>query len=206
MGIPVMIYGSSGTGKSRSLKFFTKGEISVINVSKKPFPFKAEFASISTSDYRTICEAMMKTSSPSIAIDDATYLMVDAYMKRANEKSYDKFSQIAADFYNLIQFIINNLPPEKIVYIIGHKEHSEDGCEKFKTIGKMLDSTVCLEGLHTIVLKTVVKDGHYFFSTQNNGNDTVKSPEGLFDAPEVENNLKAIDDAIRNFYGIEVKK
>lgn len=205
MAIVCMVIGESGSGKSRSLKFFKKGEVSVINVSKKPFPFKAEFASIATSNYREICEAMIKTQSPSIVIDDSNYLITFEFMARAAEKGFDKYSEMASNFYNLIQFCINKLPDNKIVYFMGHTETDANGKEKFKTIGKMLDEKITLEGLFSIVLKTKVSDGNYTFLTHTTGNDTVKTPEDMFSSNEIENNLKMVDDSIRNFYGIEVK-
>lgn len=205
MAIICMVMGESGSGKSRSLKFFKRGEVSVINVSKKPFPFKADFASISTSNYREICEALLKTQSKSIVIDDSNYLLTFEFMARASEKGFDKYSEMASNFYNLIQFCVNKLPDDKIVYFIGHTETDVNGKEKFKTIGKMLDEKITLEGLFSIVLKTKVVDGNYSFVTRTNGNDTVKSPEDLFPSVEIENNLKMVDDCIRSFYGIENK-
>ena len=85
---------------------------------------------------------------------------------------------------------------------MGHLERDNNGNEKFKTVGKMLDSTVTLEGLFTIVLKTVVQDGRYLFSTQNNGMDTVKSPIGMFDKTLIDNDLKSVDKKIRAFWGL----
>lgn len=206
MAIPVMIIGESGSGKSRSLKNFKKGEISVFNVSGKIFPFKADFNSIKTDNYQVICQGLEKTQSPSIAIDDSTYLMTNEFMRHANEKGFEKFTNMASNFWNLIQFVINRLPENKIVYFLGHVETDMSGKEKFKTIGKLLDEKITLEGLFTIVLKTVVKDGVYSFATQTNGLDTVKSPEGMFNSLLIDNDLKKVDEAIRSFYGIEIDK
>lgn len=201
MGIPVMIMGESGSGKSRSLKNFQQGEISVFNVSGKMFPFKKNFQSLNTDDYIIIQKYMQKTQSPSIAIDDATYLMTSEFMRSAKTKGFEKFTDMALNFYNLIQFVIKELPDDKIVYFLGHVDTDNQGKEKFKTIGRLLDEKITLEGLFTIVLKTSVKDGHYSFVTQTNGMDTVKSPEGMFQSLEIENDLKAVDNAIREFYG-----
>lgn len=206
MAIPVMVIGESGSGKSRSLKNFKKGEISVFNVSKKMFPFRAEFAHLETDDYAAIVKGLKSTQSPSIAIDDATYLMTNEFMRHATEKGFEKFTNMASNFWNLIQFVINQLPNDKIVYFLGHVESDMNGKEKFKTIGKLLDEKITLEGLFTIVLKTSVKDGVYSFVTQTNGNDTVKSPEGMFPSLLIENDLKKVDESIRNFYGIENHK
>lgn len=202
MAIPVMVYGNSGSGKSRSMKNFKKGEISVFNVSKKMMPFKAEFSILNTDNYETIKTYMKKSQSNSICIDDATYLMTNEFMRTAKVTGFQKFTDLALNFWNLVQFVINELPPEKIVYFIGHVEQDELGIDKFKTIGKLIDEKITLEGLFTIVLKTSVQDGKYCFRTQTNGSDTVKSPEGMFESLEIPNDLKMVDAAIRNFYGI----
>ena len=200
MGIPVMIIGESGTGKSTSLRNFKNGEISVINVSKKMLPFKAAFTTLETDNYQQITMALRNSKSASFAIDDSTYLMVNAYMRTAKVNSYQKYTDMALDFWNLVQFVINELPKNKIVYFLGHLERDNSGNEKFKTVGKMLDSTVTLEGLFTVVLKTVVQDGRYFFATQNSGTDTVKSPMGMFKTKLIENDLKEVDSTIRAFW------
>lgn len=204
MGVPVMIMGESGSGKSRSLKNFKKGEISVINVSGKLLPFRAEFSSVNTDNYARILELIGKSTSPSVAIDDATYLMTNEFMRTAKTNGFQKFTDIALNFFNLIKFVSDKTPPEKIVYFLGHVETDQMGKEKFKTIGKLLDEKITLEGLFTIVLKTQVKDGAYLFATQTNGMDTVKSPEGMFER-EIPNDLKAVDAAIRTYYGLEAK-
>lgn len=202
MGVPVMIIGESGTGKSTSLRNFKNGEISVVNVSKKMLPFKAEFATLETDNYQQITTALRNGKSASFAIDDSTYLMVNAYMRTAKVNGYQKYTDMALDFWNLVQFVINELPKNKIVYFLGHLERDNNGNEKFKTVGKMLDSTVTLEGLFTVVLKTVVQEGRYLFATQNNGADTVKSPMGMFQVNLIENDLKEVDKAIRTYWSL----
>ncbi|MBO7696328.1 MAG: hypothetical protein J6T10_27135, partial [Methanobrevibacter sp.] len=72
-----------------------------------------------------------------------------------------------------------------------------------KTIGKLLDEKIVLEGMSTIVLKTNVADGNYTFVTQNNGKDTVKSPFGMFPSRAIQNDLKYVDEKIRNYYGFD---
>ena len=202
MAIIVMLYGNSGSGKTTSLRNFQAGEMSVFNVSKKPFPFKCGFSHMETDDYKTIKGALIKSQSPSVAIDDATYLIVNEFMRTAKVSNFQKFTDMALNFWELVRFCNEQLPQDKIIYFIGHSEQSETGSEKFKTIGKLLDEKVCLEGLFTIVLKTVVQDGKYYFSTQTNGQDTVKSPMGMFLTKYIPNDLKMVDETIRSFYGI----
>ena len=152
-------------------------------------------------DYQKIMSAIAKTDRKSIVIDDATYLMVNAFMRSAKVIGYQKYTDMACDFNSLVEFAAS-LPDDKIVYFMGHSDQADDGREHFKTIGKMLDNYVTVEGRFTIVMKTVVQDGQYRFSTQNNGQDTVKTPMGLFDKPLIDNDLKAVDDAIREYWGI----
>lgn len=197
----VMIVGESGTGKSTSLRNLPAEKTAIINVSGKPMPFKTnkELGIYSTDDYGKIQAALSKTDREIIVIDDATYLMTNEFMRNAKVTGFQKFTDMALNFDNLIRFAAS-LPENKTVYFLGHIERSDDGREHFKTIGKMLDNYVTVEGRFTIVLKTVVKDGHYYFSTMNSGNDTVKSPIGMFDSDLIENDLAEVDKAIRAYY------
>ncbi len=203
MGIPVMIFGESGSGKSTSLRNFKAGEVSVINVSKKPLPFRSTgIAVVNANDYRQIEALLLRGKNKSVVIDDATYLLVDEFMRTAKMAGFQKFTDMALNFYNLIRLVIDKLPPDKIVYFMGHVDTDVNGKEHFKTIVKLLDEKVTPEGLFTIVLKTEVTDRMYRFATQTNGADTVKSPMGMFDDLYIENDLQFVDKKIREFYGI----
>lgn len=202
----VMVIGQSGTGKSTSLRNFKKGECSVINVSKKPMPFKCDIPVANVGKYETIKELLQKTESPCIVIDDCSYLIVNSFMAKADIKGYDKFTELAKDFWELINFCINQLPDYKVVYFLGHSERGDDGREHFKTVGKMLDNVCVLEGYCTVVLKTVVEDGNYYFSTKNNGYDTVKTPMGMFEQERIPNDLKAVDQRIREYFKLPTTK
>lgn len=206
MATIVMVYGQSGTGKSTSLRNFKKGEASVINVSRKPMPFKCDLNIANVGDYSQIKALLQKTASKAIIIDDCTYLMVNEYMSKADQKGFDKYTDMAKNFWDLLNYCINNLDDSKIVYFLGHSEKADDGREHFKTVGKMLDNTVVPEGYCTVVLKTLVEDGHYYFSTHNNGYDTVKTPFGMFEEDRIENDLKAVDTTLRNYFNIQDKK
>lgn len=201
MAVLVMIYGQSGTGKSTSLRNFKHEEVAVINVSGKPLPFRGDLKPYNTDNYTKIVNAICNTDRKSIVIDDATYLMVNEFMRTAKQTGYQKYTDMACNFNGLIE-VCAGLPDDKIVYFMGHSDQADDGREHFKTIGKMLDNYVTVEGRFTIVLKTVVQDGKYMFSTQNNGQDTVKSPMGMFEHGLIENDLKAVDETIREYWGI----
>ena len=205
MSILVMIYGQSGTGKSTALRNFEPEDVAIFNVSGKPYPFRKKLPTKVTNQYGEIANMLPKITAPSIVIDDATYLMVDEFMRNAKVTGYQKYTDMALNFNNLVEFA-RKMPNDKIIYFLGHSDQMDDGREHFKTIGKMLDNYVTLEGKFTIVLKTVVKDGQYMFSTHNNGMDTVKSPMDMFEDDLIPNDLKAVDDAIRAYYGIENKQ
>ena len=201
MAVLCMVYGQSGTGKSTSLRNFKNDEVAVVNVSGKPLPFKGDIKPYNTDNYQKIMSAISQTDRKSIVIDDATYLMVNEFMRTAKQTGYQKYTDMACSFNSLIEFA-SSLPDDKIVYFMGHSDQADDGREHFKTIGKMLDNYVTVEGRFTIVLKTVVQDGRYMFSTQNNGQDTVKSPMGMFTQPLIDNDLKFVDNAIRDYWSL----
>ena len=201
MAIIVMVYGQSGTGKSTSLRNFKPEDVCIVNVSGKPLPFKNKHKTFNTDDYMAIDAAIKKAPAKSIVIDDATYLMTSEYMRTAKVTGYQKFTDMALNYYTLVK-AASALPADKVVYFMGHSDTDANGNEKFKTIGKMLDEKVTLEGMFTIVLKTVVTDGKYQFSTRNSGQDTVKTPLGMFNDVLIDNDLAMVDKTIREYYGI----
>ena len=203
MAQAVLIIGESGTGKSASLRNFAKGEVTYFNVAGKPLPFKGRFLhEVVTDSYRKIKQGLKDMETDIAVIDDSQYLMVNEFMRRSDARGYDKFTEIAKNFWALVTMIAS-LPFNKRVYFLSHLDTDDNGRQKVKTIGKLLDEKITVEGLFTVVLKTKVQDGKYSFATQNNGNDTVKSPMGLFSANEIPNDLKAVDEAIVKFYELD---
>lgn len=207
MGIPVLIIGKSGQGKSTSLRNFGEDEISLINVSKKPLPFKKKFnKTIETDDYEKIHKLLDKSSSNSIVIDDASYLITNMFMNKhssagAGNAVFQLYNKLGDEFWRLIEHI-KDMSSEKIVYIIMHEERSEFGEVKPKTIGKLLDEKVCIEGMFTVVLRCISDRGRHFFRTQTDGMDVAKTPIGMFDDFEIDNDLKLVDKAIRAYWDI----
>lgn len=212
MAIPVLVMGRSGSGKTYSLKNFEPDEVGIISVEKGRLPFKSKLkvvripayeksenvtsmAQANAAKYAWLMSVIQKSKTKSLVIDDSQYLMANELFDRANEKGYDKFTNMAANFRNLIHFI-NELPEDdKIVYFLHHTETDTDGREKVKTIGKMLDEKLCIEGCFDIVIYCA---DHKFY-TQSNGQSTAKSPEDMFEL-EIPNDLKFVDDSIRNYY------
>jgi len=206
MGVPVLIYGKSGSGKSRSLKFFKEDEILLFNIEGKMLPFKSSFKYVCKTDsLDTIIEQLTKMPCKSAVIDDAGYLMTHHFMNNHRNKkgnaSFDMYDDIADKMYFLVQRIKKELPEDIIVYIVLHEDTNDYGDTKIRTIGKLIDSKVCLEGMVTICIRCMSDNGKHFFKTQTDGSDITKTPEDMFEEDEIENNLKAVDDAIREFYG-----
>ena len=203
MGIPILILGESGSGKSASMRNFTPDQVGIFNVGGKPLPFRSKLKSVNTDSYATIMNGLKAMMTPSAVIDDAQYLMANEFLRRCKEIGYQKFTDMATSYWQLVQTVVKDLPADRIVYFLSHIERDQNGYEKCKTIGKMLDEKITVEGMFTVVLKTHVQDGHYTFVTQTNGQDTVKSPIGMFDQLEIDNDLAMVDRTIREYYGIE---
>ena len=203
MGIPVMIIGESGSGKSASLRNFSREEVGIFNVASKPLPFRNSLASMNHADYISIEQGLARNSLKCYVIDDSQYLMAFEEMARAKENGYAKFTDMALNFYNLVKIVIDGTSPDTIVYFLHHAERADDGRLKAKTVGKMIDSKITLEGLFSIVMFTQVdKDGHWFV-TQSDGFNTAKTPMGMFDSVLVENDLKMVDTTIREYYNFK---
>lgn len=215
MAIPVLIIGRSGSGKTYSIKNFAPNEIGVISVEKGRLPFKTEIrvakvpkdpsngeakdaAMMNAAKYNWIMRTIQSAKCKAIVIDDSQYLLVNELFDRTYEKGYDKFTSMAQKFRDLIHFVNDLEEEDKIVYFLHHSELDTDGREKTKTIGKMLDEKLTVEGCFDIVLYC---QDHKFF-TQANGQSTAKTPEDMFEL-EIPNDLKAVDQAIREYYGLK---
>lgn len=201
MGIPVLILGESGSGKSTSLRNFEPSEISIFNVSGKPLPFRKKLPKATISDYGKIMAGMQKSDKKSFAIDDSQYLLCFEMFSHAKETGYQKFTDMALNFYTLIKFVIDRLPNDVIVYFLHHTETDANGKLKAKTVGKMLDEKLTVEGLFSIVLLCQTDGTRHYFVTQSDGYTTAKSPMDMFDL-EIDNDLKFVDTKIREYFEI----
>ena len=207
MGECVFVYGKSGSGKSRSLINFGEDEIFLVNTIGKRLPFRSKFKyEIKTDDFSKIANGLRKMPTKTAVIDDSGYLMTNAFMRghsapKSGSSTFDLYNDIADSFWSLITVIKNELPDDVIVYMIMHEDTTDYGETKLRIIGKLLSEKVCIEGMSTVVLRCVVRDGKHLFLTQSDGSDISKSPEGMFDR-EIENDLKAVDTVIREYWGL----
>lgn len=199
--------GESGSGKSASLRNFAPNEISVFNVTSKPLPFKqgkAKIPKIDNATYADIANALANPNKRAYVIDDAGYLLSFEMFKRANETGYSKFTDMAKNFFDMLDFINTKLPNDIIVYITMHTEDdSEMHKTKAKTIGKMIDQNLNLEGLFTIVLRAMQTEDGYKFITRDDRVSTAKSPMGMFESDKIDNDLKEVDRIIREYYDMK---
>ena len=207
MATAVLIMGESGSGKSASLRNFSPNEISVFNVTSKPLPFKqgkAKIPKIDNATYADIANALANPNKRAYVIDDAGYLLSFEMFKRANETGYSKFTDMAKNFFDMLDFINTKLPNDIIVYITMHTEDdSEMHKTKAKTIGKMIDQNLNLEGLFTIVLRAMQTEEGYKFITRDDRVSTAKSPMGMFESDKIDNDLKEVDRIIREYYDMK---
>ena len=218
MGIPVLIIGESGSGKTYSIKNLDPEKVGIFLCEKNRLPVRTQFPTYKVRNMQrktdnnqvqiirqsAVIQTVMKTPKQKIyVIDDSQYIMANEYFDRANEKGYDKFVDIGANFRNLIHMVNNELPDDVIVYFLHHPEtDSNTGRVKAKTIGRMLDEKLTLEGCFDIVLHARTDGNEHWFSTQSDGTDTAKSPEEMF-PDKIPNDLALVDRTIREYYGME---
>lgn len=212
MSTSIFILGQSGSGKSTSLRNLNPRRVLLIQSIRKPLPFRSADwqyitaenpnGSILVSDNaQEIIHHINMTRRPIVIVDDFQYVMANEFMRRSSERGFDKFTEIGVNAWSIIT-AANNAHPQKRVYILSHTEEDQLGKTKIKTIGKMLDEKITLEGLVTICLQTAVINSQYVFTTQNNGNTTVKAPMDMFSTDHIENDLSVVDDAICEYYGL----
>lgn len=200
MAIKTLICGLSGTGKSTSARNLK--DVAVVNPVNKPLPFKNKFEMLNgVTDSAEIIKFMKATKAKTIIVDDFQYLLSIPYMRRIKESGWDKYNDFASNYFDIIT-VCDELPDDVTVYFMTHTETLEDGTETVKLIGKLLREKICIEGLFTTVLKTMVNDGKYYFITQNNGRDNVKSPMGMFESYAIDNDLAYVDAKIRSYYEV----
>lgn len=218
MSIATMVLGQSGTGKSASMRNLNPADTLLIQAVKKPLPFRSQGWSyfhkednpsgniFVTDQSASIVKLMQGTKRHVVVLDDFQYILANEFMRRVLDKetgnaAFAKYNEIARSAWDILM-AAGQQADAKRIYILGHTQEDDAGRIKAKTIGKLLDEKITIEGLLTIVLRTAVINEQYLFSTQNNGSDTVKSPMGLFEDPHIPNDLKAVDDAICDYYGI----
>lgn len=205
MGVAVLVLGASGSGKSASMRNFKENDVRILNVASKPLPFRNvnKLKKADKATYAMIKGAVKSGQTLSYVVDDAQYLMAFESFDKINETGYAKFSAMAKNYEDMLRTIQEDTSPDTIVYVMQHIDKDEDGNIKAKTLGKMLDQQLTIEGLFSIVLLAKAEERRHFFVTQSDGTNPCKSPMGMFDEIEIDNDLKMVDDTIREYYGMK---
>ena len=205
MGVAVLVLGASGSGKSASMRNFKENDVRILNVASKPLPFRNvnKLKKADKATYAMIKGAVKSGQTLSYVVDDAQYLMAFESFDKINETGYAKFSAMAKNYEDMLRTIQEDTSPDTIVYIMQHIDKDEDGNIKAKTLGKMLNQQLTIEGLFSIVLLAKAEERRHFFVTQSDGTNPCKSPMGMFDEIEIDNDLKMVDDTIREYYGMK---
>jgi hypothetical protein len=204
-----LIIGESGTGKSTSLRNLNPAETFIINVLDKPLPFsgyRKNYVKISadgmtgnyyaSDDYFKIIKIInhineKRPDIKNLILDDWQYTMCNEFMRRATETGFAKFTEIGQHAWSIIR-TLTGCRHDLYNFVLSHSDSDNDGRKKCKTIGKMLDEKITIEGMFTVVLHTQVMDGNYKFLTQNDGAHIAKSPKGMFKDKYIDNDLAEI--------------
>jgi len=211
MGNATLILGESGSGKSTSLRDLDNKTTVIINVLDKPLPFKGYKAKynlesknyLATDNAEMILRAIKKLNDErldvkTLVIDDFQYILANEYMRRASEVGYRKFTDIGSNAWKIVK-ALTEARDDLDCFILTHNYVDVDGKSKIRTIGKMLDDKVNLEGMFTVILHTMLVDNEYKFLTNSDGIHMAKSPMGMFTDKIIDNNLLNVKKTINNY-------
>jgi hypothetical protein len=207
----ILIVGESGSGKSTSLRNLNGKETVLINALNKPLPFRggakkfgtnAIFTDNSRIIVQKIQEAEKNKNIKLIVVDDFQAIMTNAYMSTIENKGYEKFTKIGKSIWDIVN-AANGCRGDLKVVLLAHAETDVNGKIKCKTVGKLVDEKISLEGMCTVVLHSKVANGKYTFLTQNDGTSIAKSPMGMFQTIEIDNDLVEVVKAIDSYYDEE---
>ena len=205
--VSVLIIGKSGSGKSSSLRNLSSDEYSLVNPLKKELPFKTNVKGLESDNYDLIKKFITETPKKIVVLDDSNYLLTNQFMRNHSKGGsgnavFAVYNELADNYWNLVQHQ-KNTEGGKIIFNFMHEDETESGNIIPKTVGKLLNDKVCIEGMYTIVLRAMYKDGKHIFRLKTDGNDCVKTPIGMFEEEECENDLKYVIEKIREYYELD---
>ena len=200
MGVIGMVKGATGSGKSTSLIGLPRGDVKVFGVTGKRLPFRTPLEITANASHRDIYAALRANEFKCYVIDDSTYLMQFDNFRRAREKGYDKFVDMAVNFQTLLDAAAHT-DDDTSVWFLHHPQFAEDGSSKPQTVGKMLDQQLCVEGLFDVILECEIVEGKHVFFTNEHG--LAKTPLGMFDEQMIKNDLYVVEKTLRAFWGMK---
>ena len=201
----ILVLGSSGTGKTTSIRNLDPSKTIVVQGRKKRLPFKNDkkyvegknrFVLDSNTKLLTLLKAIEngKGDNITLIIDDWNYLMTSEYMAARNEKGYTKFERMAFNVIDILDFV-DNMTKNGVVIFMAHTQKDADGELEFKSVGRFVSEKFCLEGAFETVF---LSNEDHTFTT--NGVIPAKSPMDMFEEEEVDNDLKEIIETYNKFY------
>lgn len=236
MSNSIAVVTESGFGKSTSygqipelnIMGLAAEETLVVNIKGKPLPFKGWRKLYKPIDpnKRPDTENYLETTDPAliiktlqffdasrpdiknVLIDDYQYLMAEEFMANALKTGFDKYNKLAKNAYDVINAGLKMRSDINFI-ILTHAETDKEGQWKMKTIGKMLDEKVTLQGLFTVVLygketyDATEKKVSKKFVTNFDGDYPAKSPVGMFEEIYIPNDLGLVVQKINQYYNGE---
>ncbi len=204
----VLIIGQSGSGKSTSIRNLDESTTAIFQVVPKHLPFRNKYKKnenlfqMDNSDKiaRGI-KLLVSQGYKTFIVDDMNYIMTNSFMKRSAELGFQKFTDMAREYWSMIN-AIQNIDSDAVCYFMSHVDTDQNGMTQVKTLGKLINEKVCVEGMFSIVLMTEATDKEYSFVTQTNGMTPCKSPIDMFEELKIPNDLNDVNETIKEYYSI----
>lgn len=211
----IAVMGESGAGKTTSMRNLDPKTTMYIDCDKKGLSWKGwreqynkenkNYIVSDDSDY-VLKVVQQVSNSPEfqhikvIIIDTLNGLMVADEMRRMKEKGYDKWQDMAASVYNLVDKALTFRDDLTIIFTAHTQTDREDSGYMFthiKTSGRKLDKIV-LESKFPVVLLAKVMDGAYKFETKADSS-TTKVPMGAIEDQYIDNDITKVIDALKDY-------
>lgn len=196
----IFVLGNPGTGKSTSLRNLTKDEVSYITVTGKELPFRSDIKAVPVKTMDQVKQMVVQSKKPIVVIDDVNYLFTkEVFGASEKEDKWNVYDKISKEFYQIVQSILNK-DTQQNFYLFGHLENPEESLLQLKTLGQATRKNNNPEGWTNIVFESLVNDVEEFVFRVKTDGKGVKSPMDMFDEPEIENDLKVVNEKINQYY------
>ena len=216
MSSTTLVLGPSGTGKSTSLRNLNPETTFIFGILDKPLPFRGYKNKFNkdkknyhcSDDFRVLLQYIKAVNErlPEVTtfiIDDFQYLLAHEFMNRVSERGFDKYSELAFHAWSVIK-ALTETRDDLHCFVLTHSDTDQQGNMKIKTIGRLLEDKITLEGMFTCCLFSMIVDGEYKFLTNSDGIRLSKSPLGMFEEQFIDNDLTIVIEKMNEYYNYEV--